>query len=97
MINDYDLIFLAETWYINQQEYLKHSLTLASTSPSHVYTEDRQHHGLLCLYSLLLRSFIFQVHTSEFSISISTPRLTVLTVYLPPTFSSPLFTQTLQS
>ena len=82
--DDYDLVFLAETWYIDQHQYLGHGLTLASTSSSRVYTEGRQHHGLLCLCSLSLRSLVTQLRVSEFSISVTVLGHTILGVYAPP-------------
>ena len=90
----YDFVFLAETWYINQLEYLRHPLTLASTYPSRVY-EGRQHHGLLCLCSSSLRSLVSQVRTSEFAISVSILGQTILGVYTPPMISAQQFTAAL--
>src|SRR5208337_568416 len=59
-VKEYDLVFAAETWYIDQEQHLHFPLTLASTYPSKVYP-GRQHHGLLCLCSpsSVIQSLVF--------------------------------------
>jgi len=96
LVKSYDLIFLAETWYIDQYNHLSHPFTLASTVPSKVYEEGRQHHGLLCLSSPSFRPFITSIRTSEFSISITAFGQTILAVYAPPSLSQHQFHNVLQ-
>ena len=91
LMNIFDILFLSETWYIDQVEHLSHPFAFASTIPSKTYTTGRQHHGLLCLCSHQIRTLISYSHTTEFSILLSISSQNILAVYTPPGLSNHQF------
>ena len=90
----YDLVFVAETWYIDQEKRMHFPLILASTYPSKVYP-GWQHHGLLYFCSPTLRPLVSQIRVSEFSVSVTVLGHTILGIYAPPGLSCHRFTAVL--
>lgn len=88
----YDLIFLAETWYVNHTAHLSHPLTLLSSPFPCPRREGRQHGGLLLLLSTRIRSLVqsYVVHEHFLSVCLKTgssSTATISAVYLPPSLS----------
>ena len=85
--NDYDILFLAETWHISLRP---NPLTLISSPPpSSPNLVGRQHGGLTVLISPNLRALVTGVAApSPYLLDISLPGLLVRGVYVPPSLSA---------
>lgn len=85
----FDIIFLAETWFVNQSSHTSHPLFLATSRriiPNPNPTGHAQA-GLICLISPLLRPLVSQVKTTEYTITITLQSHTIMAVYFPPSMS----------
>lgn len=92
MPSSFDILFLAETWYINHDAVMAHPLSFLST-PIPVSTQPTAGHlphGMLCLLSPSLRPLISTFSSSEFHLVIHLPGVILTAVYLPPPCHHPL-------
>src|SRR5271169_4326249 len=70
LLEHLDILFLAETWYINQMEHVANQLTLISTTPARNYDAGRQHGGMLCLVHPDVRPLVSSLSATHYTISI---------------------------
>jgi hypothetical protein len=82
--NKVDILFLAETWYVDHAATIQHPLVVASSYPSKIYTNSRQHGGLLLLAHPRVKHLVTSVATREYSIQCCINKVSILGVYLPP-------------
>lgn len=92
MLNDYDLLFVAETWYVNQARVLQHPSTVCSTSnPNGNQVQGRQHGGMVLLASTQCQQRISSVVSNEYMIDVTVDQLHIVGVYAPPSLSDRAF------
>lgn len=82
---DFDLLFVAETWYVGWLEYSTYRHTLAVT-PKPIVTAGSRHTGGICLFGTpeVRREVVGDVEICESMITIQVGRWRISGVYFPP-------------
>ena len=85
----YDILFVAETWFVDHASHLDHPLTFTSSPNMRPRTEGRQYGGVLLLVSPPIREQISSYATTEYSITIhlSQSSTVISAVYYPPSLT----------
>ncbi len=76
-----DIMFLAETWYIDQENLTKHPLFFSSTTLPVYRTNMRQKGGIVCLVRPGLRNICLASGSSEHHVNITIRDHTIHGVY----------------
>jgi hypothetical protein len=82
--SQFDILFVAETWYINQLQRVSCPLVLACTENDNIRANRRQTGGLLCLVALDIRSHVSVYSVSPNHLTINVSGHHVSAVYLQP-------------
>ncbi|PVV02140.1 hypothetical protein BB560_003416 [Smittium megazygosporum] len=88
-----DLLFLAETWFVDQKLHIRHKYYIASSAP--VYQKKINSHqpsGIMCLVSDELRQSITSTSFSKYSVSVRFSSFSIAAVYFPPSMDVPTIT-----
>lgn len=93
----YDILFIAETWYLQQDQRIQDPRTFLSTTNAHPRVGMRQTGGMLCCALPQWRSVMSAVSSSPNHISISIAGHTLSAVYLQPSLSDEQFQTILTS
>lgn len=83
----YDIIFVSETWYIDQDKHIIHPRCYASTKNDHLYLKGRQHGGLLVLVSKHLIASLYNLRIGQNYISFTIGSKVITGIYLQPSLS----------
>ena len=80
----FDYLFLAETWFVDHEEYTRHRRFIASTPKPRRNLHGRSRGGIYLLGSGEARSKVRKVQVTEHTITFSSGRQVVSGVYFPP-------------
>lgn len=81
----FDYLFIAETWFVNHQLYMRDRRFIASTSAPARNLQGRPRGGVYLLGSHQARSNTDKVSITEHSITFYKSKLSITGVYFPPT------------
>jgi hypothetical protein len=84
LYNNFDYLFVAETWFVGHALYTRDRRFIATTTPAARNTKGRPHGGIYLLGSQDARSRLDRVEVTEHSITLHRGKLSCTGVYLPP-------------
>ncbi|PVU85811.1 hypothetical protein BB559_006808, partial [Furculomyces boomerangus] len=85
--NKYDLIFTAETWFIDHQYHIQHPNFVISSHRFPRPIIGHEQSGLMLLASTELKSNINSAQSTSYTITLSVFGKTIFGAYFPPTLS----------
>jgi len=85
----FDILFVAETWYMHTAICYAHPFYLTSSpKPDRVHTSGHLSGGLLVLVKPMVKALITSFTHHKYYISLVYAKINIIAVYLPPTISS---------
>ena len=96
-LDNYSLVFLSETWFINHFTYMSSPVVLTATPLINRKEGRRQIGGIVCLCPPSSRHLIQVMKVTEFTITVKIRDLIVSAVYFPPSMTPEIFSEILDS
>ena len=93
----FDILFLSETWFPKNFNYMSHPYSFIHTPYSKFNDKSRQSGGLLALVSPQIRSSIQSYQLTPYGILLNIDGTNILAVYIPPSLSQHEITSLLTS
>ena len=91
LINIYDIIFIAESWYLDFYEIIKNPCFVATTPLPIRRNNIRPGNGIFCFANSLIKSLIKVMHVTDYSITIKVCNKVLMAVYYPPSLKRHIF------
>ncbi|OMJ23798.1 hypothetical protein AYI70_g2012 [Smittium culicis] len=80
-----DILFLAETWFVDHEYHLSHPVFFAATTRSQQITKfGHEKGGIICLVSDEIRRMVSSAYVTTSTISIKINQYHIKAVYFPP-------------